>query len=589
MKSPLSSSSSFEDGHNPEIWAEKLEVLFALFSDMHAATSLKVAIDSLHTAIPDIFPGFEPSIYILDIEEMRLMPYSGMQSEDDPENAFRMYFAEKAINGKTVRFTIPDSGPADREMLDKLTTKPKLLIAIPLMNKIEQISGVLVLSHPDKEKLSSMDERLLAKLESFLPQIISDQQKISEAPESIERFNKILDVGTKIAAMIELAPLLAEIGRSCSELLEAERSSVYVVDEDKDEIYTLFVQGYSTGSIRLAKSKGIAGRVFESGKTLNVEDAYNLDFFDRSWDKRSGFRTKSVLCMPMYDRHGKMIGVFQVLNKQTARRFTANDERILRTLGSFAAVAIENAKLYREQKEQFDSFIEVLAASVDAKDPTTSNHSMYVTGISVVIAKELGLELSMVEKIRIAATLHDYGKIAVPDAVLSKPAKLLPCEKYLMDFHVEKTITILSQIHWSKELRDVPLIAGTHHEEIDGGGYPLRLKGDEIPYGGRIIAVADVFHALIQARPYKKGWQPERAIALCEEMTEPHIDNRYGTRKGAHLQKDIVTALRGWLERNEWNVKLFEAESGWKKGAQLLDKQLDKRSLDTASKTHSTE
>lgn len=552
-----------------EAWAARLEYLFDLFYKMHAASTFKVALDLMLKTLPEIFPLCSCRLYMVDPETYEVVPFTYQQSSEPELSDFELAVAKK-VTGSSGLVVLRDAELAELGATPKMLEGVNpVIVGLSLKNKADHSTGALLLQFGDGSVIQDVDWRLIEKLEKLLPEIVSDHQQLSDAPDSAERFNLILDVGTKIAANIELAPLLADIGKACSELLEAERSSVYIVDEDTDEIFTLFVQGYDIGEIRLPKGKGIAGRIFETGQTMNIEDAYDLDYFDRSWDEKSGYRTKSVLCSPMYDRQGKMIGVFQVLNKQTAKRFTANDERILRTLGSFAAVAIENAKLYREQKEQFDSFIEVLASSVDAKDPTTSNHSMYVTGISVVIAKELNLEPSFVEKIRIAATLHDYGKIAVPDSVLCKPAKLLPCEIYLMNFHVEKTITILSRIRWAKELRDVPLIAGTHHEALDGSGYPLRLKGLDIPYGGRIIAVADIFHAMIQNRPYKRGMPPKRAVEFCEQMTEPHVDERYGTRKGTHLQADIVAALRQWLERNNWNTVLFEAESGWKKHSQL--------------------
>ncbi|MEP0813563.1 MAG: GAF domain-containing protein [bacterium] len=550
-----------------EVWAERLERLLEDLFKMHAASTFKVAIDILRDTANEIFSGSKPYVYVVDRESGALLPFSGTDREDAPDFPARKRIADRAAAAGE-QITVKASHPEpwlDDIIKQDYHLKP-LAIACPLKNKQDQVAGVLILEYEDEMRFGSVEQRLLGKLTDHIPEIISDHQRLSDAPESAERFNLILDVGTKIAAKIELQPLLAEIGLATSELLEAERSSVYVVDDDEEVIYTLFGQGYEIGIIKLPKGKGIAGRVYETEQVINVEDAYELDYFDRSWDEKSGYRTKSVLCAPMFDRQGKIIGVFQVLNKQTAKRFTANDERILRTLGSFAAVAIENAKLYEEQKKQFSSFIEVLAASVDAKDPTTSDHSMYVTGASVVIAKELGLDPAFVEKIRIAATLHDYGKIAVPDAVLCKPAKLLPCEVYLMNFHVEKTETILKDIRWAKELQDVPFIAATHHEAIDGSGYPHRLKGEEIPYGGRIIAVADVFHALIQNRPYKLGLPPRKAIEICEQMTIPHVDERYGTRKGKHLQADIVAALRSWLEKNDWNVKLFEKESGWTKG-----------------------
>jgi HD-GYP domain-containing protein (c-di-GMP phosphodiesterase class II) len=167
-----------------------------------------------------------------------------------------------------------------------------------------------------------------------------------------------------------------------------------------------------------------------------------------------------------------------------------------------------------------------------------------------------------VEFIRVAGVLHDYGKIAIPDAILCKPGQLTPEEFKVMYSHVSKTFEILSRVYFTKDMRGVPRIAGMHHERLDGSGYPLALKAEAIPVEGRILAVSDVFHAMMQERPYKRGLTPSEALAECKKLTKPHV-GRFGDEEGAHLDVDVVVALERILQREHYNVDYFARESGW--------------------------
>lgn len=371
----------------------------------------------------------------------------------------------------------------------------------------------------------------------------------------------LMKVSTTISSKLDLKELLTVLARQCSWLLDADRSTVWLYDDETEEIWTIVSEGL-TDEIRMPLGRGIAGAVAKSKDTLNIADPYSHPLFNPEVDRETGYLTKSILCMPLKNKKDELIGVYQVLNKLDFDHFSRDDERMLAALSGSAAVAVENAKLYEDQKKQFSSFIEVLATSVDAKDPTTADHSKMVTGVAVALGKQLGFDAQQTEFIRVAGVLHDYGKIAIPDAILCKPGTLTPEEFMVMHSHVEKTITILSRVYFTKEMRDIPKIAGMHHERLDGTGYPLKLKAEQIPLGGRILAVADIFHAMMQERPYKKGLTPSEALAECKKLTKPHI-GRFGDEEGAHLDGKVVDALEHVLEREHYNVEYFVRESGW--------------------------
>jgi HD-GYP domain-containing protein (c-di-GMP phosphodiesterase class II) len=158
--------------------------------------------------------------------------------------------------------------------------------------------------------------------------------------------------------------------------------------------------------------------------------------------------------------------------------------------------------------------------------------------------------------------LHDYGKIGIPDEVLLKAGNLSDLERRQMQSHVLKTALILSRIHFRRDLADVPEIAAMHHEKLDGTGYPFGLRGDEIPLEARVLAVADVFHALTQTRTYKAGRSPQEALALCRTMSRQHLD-RDGNPSGLHLDPNVVDALAEVLEACGDDMAHFERESGW--------------------------
>jgi len=401
-----------------------------------------------------------------------------------------------------------------------------------------------------------------------------------------DKLSLLLNVSRLISSRLELKPLFGEVTAQAARLVSAHRTTLYLYEAEREELYTL-VGGGLDREIRLSLGQGVAGAAAKLRQTLIIPDAYKSEYFDPIWDDKNKYLTKSLLAVPMISQDRRLLGCFQAVNRLHPRGtpivipatgetlkvavFSDDDVELLSALTAIATVAVENAMLYEEQKRQFNSFIVTLAQSVDARDATTSSHTRLVTGIAVAIARQMGLGEQAVERVRIAAVLHDYGKIGVPDNVLNKPGELRPKQRQLMHSHCIKTILILSRIAFRRDLRDIPQLAGMHHEWLDGSGYPFGLKAEEIPLEGRILAVADVFQALTQTRPYKDGMPPERALATCFELAGPHQDNRSGEPRGTQLDVNVVTALSEVLQACTWEMSYFEGVSGWE---QMLSGEL---------------
>jgi HD-GYP domain-containing protein (c-di-GMP phosphodiesterase class II) len=174
-----------------------------------------------------------------------------------------------------------------------------------------------------------------------------------------------------------------------------------------------------------------------------------------------------------------------------------------------------------ENRALFINSIQMLAGAVDEKDPYTRGHSDRVTKYSVLIATEMGLEESEIDKIRIAAQLHDVGKIGIEDRILKKPGALTPEEYEIMKTHTTKGANILRPV---EQLRDMLPGIELHHESLDGRGYPYGLKGDAIPRMPRIITVADTFDAMTTNRPYQAAMDPEYVIRIINSLTNTKFD-----------------------------------------------------------------
>ena len=165
--------------------------------------------------------------------------------------------------------------------------------------------------------------------------------------------------------------------------------------------------------------------------------------------------------------------------------------------------------------------ITALARALEARDPHTQNHSRTVARHSVRLGHHLGLSRDMLYEIHLAGLLHDIGKIAIPDAVLMKPGRLTDAEMRQVQAHVEWSWNILSPI---TTLGNVGLMVRHHHERYDGQGYPDRLSGRSIPLGARIIAVTDMFVAMTEDRPYRKGLSVDVALAELTRVAGTQVD-----------------------------------------------------------------
>ena len=179
--------------------------------------------------------------------------------------------------------------------------------------------------------------------------------------------SKLLEVTSAISGEIQLIPLLEKVIQSVTDILEADRSTLFLHDPKTNELWSQVAEGINTRIIRFPSNMGIAGSVFTSGETINIKDAYADDRFNKAVDKKTGYRTRSILCMQICNKSGQAIGVIQVLNKANKGIFKRIDEDRLRAFSAQAAIAIENAQLFNEVitiKNYTESMIESMSSGI---------------------------------------------------------------------------------------------------------------------------------------------------------------------------------------------------------------------------------
>ncbi|MEX1138438.1 MAG: ATP-binding protein [Bacteroidota bacterium] len=202
--------------------------------------------------------------------------------------------------------------------------------------------------HAKPELAQSLLKELCARLRRANDNIVRKlESQREEADSSFARLQKLIEASKNINSTLDLDKLLGRILDAAIKSIDADRGTVYLVDEIKKELWSKVLQGENMVEIRLPVGKGLAGYVAETGEIINIPDAYNDSRFNPEVDKKTGYRTNNMLCMPMRNKDGKTIGVFQLLNKKGGV-FGKEDEQFIDALSSHASVAIENARLAQE-------------------------------------------------------------------------------------------------------------------------------------------------------------------------------------------------------------------------------------------------
>jgi HD-GYP domain-containing protein (c-di-GMP phosphodiesterase class II) len=513
----------------------------------------------------------------------------------------------------------------------------------------------------------SPDENLNTLLESVVSEVTVYAERLGG------QIKKMSDIGRALSGVYDLNTLLEMIVDQARSFTNADAGTLYIVEDN-----TLRFQIMQNDSLKIRmggktgetipfppvelKESNVSAFVALKGQSVNIPDVYDTDLFDftgpKKFDQSTGYRSKSMLVVPMKNHDSDVIGVLQLLNatnpvNNEVIEFSQDYENLSESLASQAAVSITNAKLISNMTELFEAFVKVMATAIDEKSPVTGGHIRRVADLTLTMAEVIhnheegifkGITFSpdQMYELRIAAYMHDIGKVTSPVEIVEKAKKLqtifdriqyvrlrmdymiqkvklegqqkkiellekradpaeikkiesdsekqileledirafinkcnepgefledetlerlkeislktyfdnegqeqpfltddelvnlsirrgsiTEAERKKMQDHAAVTLRMLKQIPFTKKLKNIPSFAGAHHEFINGKGYPLGLKGDEIPFEGKLMAVTDIAEALTASdRPYKKAMPLETVYRILRSMAgNGELDN----------------------------------------------------------------
>ncbi|ETR72196.1 MAG: Metal-dependent phosphohydrolase [Candidatus Magnetoglobus multicellularis str. Araruama] len=328
-----------------------------------------------------------------------------------------------------------------------------------------------------------------------------------------------VDLGPKLTGSGELDDLLKKAYARQITKSEAEKSgsylSTYTLPETYDELKTAYEEMIEKDIYR-------SSLIDEIVNTIGSVAAGNL-----------------AIEMPVHDdpQLGKMATAFNIM------------------------LSVLNASM-QSLETAFESMVRTLSTAIEARHPITAGHSHRVTEYSVLLGKKMGLSEEDLQIIKYAGLLHDIGKMAIPDAVLTKKGRFDPDERKIMENHALWTMRILEPIELPKGLKSVPIIAGSHHEKVDGTGYPYGLSKSEIPFFACILAVGDVFDALTSIREYPK-YDGTKTLGL-DPMPKDRVFDILEKDQNSHFHPDVVKIAldaRGDLEALWHDLHTFKIDN----------------------------
>jgi len=350
-----------------------------------------------------------------------------------------------------------------------------------------------------------------------------EKQRLAAENLRLKEAVSLYRVSEAIAASLSLDEVLETIGDAALEELSADLVATWL-DDGKGGFFErqrLVREQLSSSSLGTIDADAVAGHLLQDQNLVEQGSSAT-----RYFREQPSIPVVSVLAVPLKIKR-RLFGWVLLASFSRSMRYDEGHRKLLSIIGARAAAAIENARLYEDLRATFQQTIEGLAKAIDKMDRYTSGHSDRVAHWSTRLARRLGLTADVIEVVRQSALMHDIGKIGCV-LNLNKPGKLTEEEYEVFKRHPQFGKDILDPIRFLH-----PLIPGVHlhHERWDGKGYPLGLKGNEIPLIARIIAVADAYDAMTSNRAYRRALPHEVAlgeIARCAgSQFDPEVANAF--------------------------------------------------------------
>ena len=397
----------------------------------------------------------------------------------------------------------------------------------------EELAMPLEFSLPIAGKERWFDARLISNPPS---QFILSARDITRYKESeirmqtqLQQLSALRSIDLAIASGLDLNLLLSKLLDHVTTLLHVDAASVLLLGDETNMLKFAAGKGFRTNILqhtRLKLGEGCAGQVALERRMINIPDLTKEKVeFDRS-PLFSSENFVTYYGVPLMAK-GRLLGVLEVFHRTF---IDPNSDWLdfLNIISGQAAIAVDSAMMYKDLQRSnidlslaYNATIDGWSRTLDLRDKETEGHTRRVTDITLRLAASIGMDDAELIHIRRGATLHDIGKVAIPDHILFKPGPLTNEEWETMRQHPRYAIELLSPINYLAPALSIP---HWHHEKWDGTGYPDRLGREDIPFSARLFALVDVYDALTSNRPYRNAWSKQDAVQYIENQSGKHFD-----------------------------------------------------------------
>lgn len=499
-------------------------LIASIFSDMPTLAQTIVS-----TVVSD-FQHANCGLWLLDDETKELKRLALAGSYADQFRLNKLYLHGSSIIPRTIRtgqiWNVPNVLEDRDYKAGWLNARSELCIPLEVNGRV---IGALDLQSAELNAFDATDERLMFMFASRAALMLEHARLLEQTERRLQRLTVLSAIETAIASSLELSVTLNVLLEQITAQLDVDAAAVLLLDAHLQTLEYAGGRGFrgqGVEHVRLRMGEDYAGRAVLERNLISVPDLNEPGSAPERPERIAGEKFVTYYVVPLLAK-GQVKGVLELYYR---RRFEPDAEwpDFLETLARQAAIAIEDAAMFAEMQRSYtdlvvayDTSIEVWSRALDLREKEFAGHAQRLTDLSLRLAREMGVDESLLPHIYRGALLHDIGQLSIPDSILLNPGPLSEDEWKIVREHPRRAYEMLFPIVYLHQALNIPYC---HHERWDGSGYPRGLKGNEIPIEARIFAVVDTWDALCTDRPQRPAWSKKEALRYIREQAGKQFD-----------------------------------------------------------------